>query len=898
MTVGLVIVAHSAQLAAGVAELAGQMTKGAVRIIASGGAGDGVLGTSADVILTAIQTADDTDGVLILLDLGSAILSTEMALEMLDDEQRHRVTLTYAPLVEGAVTAALEASLGHSLAQVKTAAEKIATPAQLQQLKPFEQEATAKDGLDIPPANTDAVSSRAGASPASTVGGKEGPYAVGAIPGGCPAPEAYTLHITLTNPLGLHARPASLFVQTAARFQTNIQVQGHGKQVDATSIIGILSLGARKGDTITLSASGKDAQAALAALDKLAQAGFYEAEPEQKQEQQAKPAASAKPASQRPAGQAGNVWQGITASAGVALGPALLYMPDAPSLASLEQRTIPPAQVTAEQDRLRQALQTTIEELQKLAQQLQTRVGSGEAAIIEAQELMLRDPLLLDASLRMIAEQHSDAASALANVGEKQAATLATLNDPLLAGRAADIRDAASRAVRHLRDLGTSEQDLSAIDRPVILVARDLAPSDTAKLRPETIAGIVTVLGGPTAHAAILARALGIPALAGLDELALNVIQPGDELGLDADNGFLYLRPSPDIRSAITERLAVQQQQKATLQARARRTQAPLYLGDSQIHLLANVGSEAEAEAARQWGAEGIGLLRTEFLFASAATMPDEEEQRRQYASVFRAFSGSPVMQNRPITVRTLDAGADKPMPALQSVIGTVHEANPALGLRGVRIHLAHPELLEQQLSAILLAAADTGINLHIMLPMVTTIEEVEEIQAIFQRVYDGRVQRGIKVPASVPLGIMVEVPSTIVMATELAQRVDFFSIGSNDLTQYTLACDRTNIAVAYLYNPMQPAVLRQIRHLATAARNKGKPVAVCGEMAGDPVLAPVLVGLGVNELSMAPTAIPTVRAALEGFSFEQISEAAEQVCQASTVEQVAKLCADLQQRR
>ena len=878
MTVGLVIVAHSAQLAAGVAELAGQMTKGAVRIIAGGGAGDGVLGTSADVILTAIQTADDADGVLILLDLGSAILSTEMALEMLDDEQRHRVTLTYAPLVEGAVTAALEASLGHSLAQVKAAAEKIATPAQLQQLKPFEQEATA---------------SGAGASPAPTVGSKEGSSAQE------PSPEAHTLQITLTNPLGLHARPASLFVQTAARFQASIEVQGHGKQVDATSIIGILSLGARKGDTITLSASGKDAQAALAALDKLAQAGFYEAEPAPKQEQQqAEPTASAKPAPQRPAGQAGNVWQGITASAGVALGPALLYIPGAPSLDALEQRTISPAQVMAEQDRLRQALQATIEELQKLAQQLQMRVGSGEAAIIEAQELMLRDPLLLDASLRLIAEQHIDAASALANVGEKQAATLATLNDPLLAGRAADIRDAASRAVRHLRDLGTSEQDLSSIDRPVILVARDLAPSDTAKLRTDTIMGIVTVLGGPTAHAAILARALGIPALAGLDELALNVIQPGDELGLDADNGFLYLRPSPDIRSTITERLAVQQQQKATLQARARRVQAPLHLGERQIHLLANVGSEAEAEAARQWGAEGIGLLRTEFLFASAATMPDEEEQRRQYASVFRAFSGSPAMQNKPITVRTLDAGADKPMPALQSVIGTAREANPALGLRGVRIHLAHPELLEQQLSAILLAAADTGINLHIMVPMVTTIEEVEEIQAIFQRVYDGRVQRGIKVPSSVPLGIMVEVPSTIIMAPEMAQRVDFFSIGSNDLTQYTLACDRTNIAVAYLYNPMQPAVLRQIRHLATAARNKGKPVAVCGEMAGDPVLAPVLVGLGVNELSMAPTAIPTVRAALEGFSFEQLSEAAEQVCQASTVEQVAKLCAGLQQRQ
>ncbi|HEU5228107.1 MAG TPA: dihydroxyacetone kinase phosphoryl donor subunit DhaM, partial [Ktedonobacteraceae bacterium] len=611
MTVGLVIVAHSAQLAAGVAELAGQMTRGAVRIIAGGGADDGILGTSADVILAAIQAADDSDGVLLLLDLGSAILSTEMALEMLDDEQRHRVMLSYAPLVEGAVTAALEASLGHSLTQVKAAAEKIASPQQLQQLKPFEQPT----------------------SPATGATTRDGPYTTS--PTQEPRPETHRLQITLTNPLGLHARPASLFVQTAARFQATIQVQGHGKETDATSIIGILSLGARKGDTITLSATGKDAEAALAALNKLAQAGFYEAETTQ-QPQQAILVASATSPTASPVKHAGNTWQGIMTSTGVALGPALLYTPCAPALATLERRTIPTEQVASEQDRLREALQATIQELQALAQQLETRVGSGEAAIIEAQELMLRDPLLQDASLNMIAEEHIDAASALAQAGEQQAATLATLNDPLLAGRAADIRDATSRAVRHLRDIATPEQDLSHIERPVILLAHDLAPSDTAKLRPETILGIVTVLGGPTAHAAILARALGIPAIAGLDELALNVIQPGDELGLDADNGTLYLHPSSDIRSTLTERLAIQQQQKVTLQARASQTRAPLYMGERRIHLLANVGSEAEAEAARQWGAEGIGLLRTEFLFANATTMPDEAEQRQQYVKVFR----------------------------------------------------------------------------------------------------------------------------------------------------------------------------------------------------------------------------------------------------------------------
>jgi len=245
---------------------------------------------------------------------------------------------------------------------------------------------------------------------------------------------------------------------------------------------------------------------------------------------------------------------------------------------------------------------------------------------------------------------------------------------------------------------------------------------------------------------------------------------------------------------------------------------------------------------------------------------------------VFRAFNGDAAQQRKPIVVRTLDAGADKPMPALDSILGQAVEANPALGFRGIRIHLAHQTLLEQQLSAFLLAAADTGTQLHIMFPMITTVEELQEARSIFDRVYDGLRRRQVALPSHVPIGIMVEVPSAVIMAAELAEFAGFFSIGANDLLQYTLACDRTNVSVSDLYHPMQPALLRLIHEVATAGRNAGRPVAVCGEIASDVRLAPILVGLGVDELSMTPTALPLVRAALVRRSAQELSEMAERI--------------------
>lgn len=868
MTVGLVIVSHSTQLAEGVAELAGQMVQGKTPIIAAGGAADNVLGTSVDKILAAIQSLDQVDGVLVLLDLGSALLSAEMALEMLTDEQRARTRLSYAPIVEGAIAASLEASLGRSLAEVARAAEKTASAEQMRQFKalsqPEEEESPALPSPQVTPAT----------HPSST---------------------QHEVILRLRNAAGLHARPASLFVQTAATFKAKIQVQVQGRErtVDATSITGILSLGARNGDTIIIQAQGEDAEAALAALSELVAQNFHEPAAEVVLSAAPTPVEGVVP--QAAAGTTQTRWQGIVTSAGTALGPAFLYSSESLLLAAVKPRPISLAEVATEQQRLREAIKSAAQELNQLALDMRGRIGQSQAAIFEAQALMIDDPELLQATLSLIEEQHIDAESALATASEQQALLLVSLDDALLAGRAVDVRDAASRAIRHLIPVGQQAQALQLPVHPSIFIARDLTPSDTATLDPSIVLGICTIQGGPTSHAAIVARSLGIPAVAGLDEAALRAIYTGDDVGLDADHGLLYHHPDTDVRAELTQRMLEHQQRQAALKVAAQQAQTPLLFRGRSIHLLANVGSEAEAEAARQWGAEGIGLLRTEFLFANASMLPGEEEQRQRYARLFQAFNGGE--KARPIVVRTLDAGADKPMPALDALFGASLEANPALGVRGIRIALAHEFLLEQQLSALLLAAAGTGTDLHIMFPMITTVEELRRIRAIVERVYANLKKRQVALPARVPMGIMVEVPSAALMAQELAELADFFSIGANDLLQYTLACDRTNAALSDLYNPMQPAVLRLIRQVAEAGRRAGKPVAVCGEMAGDVRLAPLLIALGVEELSMTPSALPAVRTALSRWSNEELTTVATEISRLKTVDEVEHLYAQVQMK-
>jgi phosphoenolpyruvate-protein phosphotransferase/dihydroxyacetone kinase phosphotransfer subunit len=877
MTVGLVIVSHSSQLARGVAELTGQMVQGKVLIIPAGGAGEHILGTSAETIAQAIESVKQQSAsseVLVLLDMGSALLSAEMALELLDDELRRHVQLSFAPLVEGAIAAALEAALGRTLAEVKAAAEKIASAEQLRQLKPLPQQLDEPSPTPIASSPHIAVESANGVSEAHGV---------------------YEIRLTIATPTGLHARPASLFVQTAARFPAIVQVQRQGGAlVDAASILSVLSLGIRQGETITVRASGPMAQEALAALRELVEANFYESAappPAQTPMEPPKPPTPpeiALPAQGAPDASSPGIWHGIATSPGFALGPAFLVTTPSLSLVSAEQHTIAPAQIGAEQQRLRSALHVATQELSALAEQMRPRLGA-DAAIFEAQAQMLQDPMLLNTALQAIAQQHIDAAGALAQIGEQQAQSLAQLSNPLLAARATDIRDAVGRALEHLQV--QLPRLLDGLRQPSILLAYDLTPSDTVQLPPHLVLGICTVQGGANSHTAILARALGIPALAGIPESALKRIATGQEVGLNSSQGTLVLQPQGEERAMLLQLVQQLQIERAMHQAQIQRTRVPLLIGNRRIRLFANVGSVAEAEAARQWSADGIGLLRTEFLLAGTTRFPGEEEQRRLYSQVFRAFLGTRPPAIGPIVVRTLDAGADKPMPALEALVGPMREANPALGVRGVRLHLAHQSLLEQQLRALLLAAADTGVELHIMVPMITTLEELRTVRTIYTRVSMEIRQQQPELSMHVPLGIMIEVPAAALMAGSLAEAADFFSIGANDLLQYTLASDRTNAALASLYNPMQPALLRLIRDTAAAARKAGKPVAVCGEMASDPRLAPLLVGLGVDELSMTPIALAAVRASLTGRTLAELTAFAKKATRMQTAAAVEAMC-------
>jgi phosphoenolpyruvate-protein phosphotransferase len=581
----------------------------------------------------------------------------------------------------------------------------------------------------------------------------------------------------------------------------------------------------------------------------------------------------------------------LAISPGIAIGPAYLHTPNTPAVASLSLiEKIEPDRVEDELQRLHAAIDTAAAELHDLSVQVAKTVGPDEAAIFEAQEMMLMDPEMLDEMQHLIGEQYYAAISALQQASEHQAQELEALGDELLSARAADIRDAAARAVRSLtgnaQDATSTEHELS---HPVVLCANDLTPSDTAGLDPKTILGICTVVGGPTTHAAILARALEIPAIAGIDLHLLESLQNGQIIAIDGSQGLLYLVPDEEQQHLFQQTMQRQQEERTTRRADNAaqwRNREGTTSDGIAVEVFANVGDSDSAHAAGEAGAQGIGLLRTEFLFGGRPVFPDEQEQYDAYIALFQAFLDAHPL-GKTIIARTLDAGADKPFPALEPLIGALHEANPALGLRGARIHLAYEELLRQQLRALLRAAAQTGIQLNIMFPMIATLEEVRRLKDIYSTVRQTLQNEGVQIADDTKIGIMVETPAAAVMADVLAREVDFFSIGANDLFQYTLAADRTNSRVMSMFGLLEPSVWRLIAHIARAGNAHGKLVALCGELAADPRIAPLLAGLGIRELSMSPPAIPSVKAVLHTQPMAYWQQLAQQLLQAETAEDI-----------
>jgi multiphosphoryl transfer protein len=826
--VGIVIVSHSATLAEGVRELAAEMAGPDVRIELAGGlAEEGALGTDAVRVMEAIGRADSGDGVLVLMDLGSAVLSAETALDFLEPEQRESVLLCEAPLVEGAVAAAVASKLGEPLAEVAKEARSGL------------QGKVAQLGAGEP-----AASGPAGTSP--------------------PLEEGLTLRLDIRNPLGLHARPAARFVQTAAGFDADVQVlnltSGRGP-ASGRSLNGLATLGIRQGHEILVSAHGPQAAAALDALADLAGRDFDE---------QAAPAApvatSAPPATPSATGDG---LAGLPGAPGIVFGPARRFRPPEPEIPTGSS-----GDPEAEWAALTRALEQVRTETRETRDSVKARAGEYSAAIFDAHLLFLDDEALLEPARHAIFEEGKNAAEAWHSAAEAVAAEYRSLDDEYMQARAEDLTGVARQVVAAL----TGATATGALGTAGIVVAADLTPADTASLDRELALGIATAAGSPTSHSAILARSLGIPAAVGLGEALLGVPE-GAELLLDGDAGTIEVEPSEELVAESKQRAAARDQ--AAVAARAAAAEPAVTRDGRRIEVVANIGSPDDVPAAIENGAEGVGLLRTEFLFLERDSMPSEDEQVAAYKAIAAGLRG------RPLILRTLDVGADKALP----YVPQRPEANPFLGVRGIRLALEQPELLETQLRAVLRTAAE--YPLKVMFPMVATLEEYRQAKAVLADVRAELERAGAPTPEELEVGVMIEVPAAALAAEQFAPEVDFFSLGTNDLTQYTLAAERGNAAVARLADGLHPSVLRLIQLVAEAANGHSKWAGVCGELASDPAAVPVLVGLGIAELSANAPAIPAVKQAVRGVDVDTARELAEQALELSSAAEVRKLFAN-----
>jgi len=808
--VGLVVVSHSRPLARAAVALAQQMVKGRpVRFAIAAGLDETTLGTDAVRISEAIEEVDGPAGVVVLMDLGSAVLSAELALDLLTDHQmRTRVVLSPAPLVEGLVVAAVAAAGGGTAADVAAEA-RTALMGKAAQLS---------DGQD-----NDA---------ATALPDSDG--------------EGLSAVFTVENPHGLHARPAARLVGEVRGLDATVRLRnvttGAGP-VPATSLSRVATLGALFGHQIEVLASGRQAQDALEHVLALARRQFDEHSVVSVDDDEG-------PALHGPRG----------ASAGVVVGPV--------RTASIEE--IDPSQdviadVSTEWRRVVEAIAVVRRELEQQRVTTLRELGPEEAGIFDAHLALLNDPEIL--------------ADLKTRVGEGVGANLAwssclvdvqrnweQLADPYLRERAADIR-----ALRHhvLRVLTGAAARGAPLDG--VLVARDLTPADAAALDLDRIRGVVLAYGSATSHAAILARARQLPLIVGAGREVLSW-PDGAVVAMDGATGELELNPSPTLVETFERRAAVARERRALELHEAH--QPATSLDGVPFLVAANLGSLADARSAAAAGADGAGLVRTEFLFLGRSKGPTVEEQEAEYRAMATEMGG------RRITLRTLDVGGDKPLPYLPAP----REDNPFLGVRGIRLSLRRVSLLRAQLEAIVRTARDTPVS--VMFPMISTVEELLEARALLSAAAG---DRGL--PQDLHVGMMVEVPAAALKIASFVPHLDFVSIGTNDLTQYTLAAERGNAAVAALSDPLDPGVLRLIYAVCRGAGDR-IDIALCGEAAGDDEAIPILAGLGVREFSVAPPAVPRVKSVLRRLNVDACAVLARRALDLHSAAQVRQLAA------
>jgi len=665
------------------------------------------------------------------------------------------------------------------------------------------------------------------------------------------SPGGLFVEAILPGKAGLHARPATALSELAAKFSSEIRIHFNGKDANGKSMASLLKLGVPGGAVLRIYAEGADADDALKALQLAVLEGLEEEETGEK----ALPAAQIwHPVSR------GHQVGAVSASPGIALGKVFQFQ----STRIVVKDS--PGEIGAEEIAFKQALAQASSQITAIYDAVKQRTSKTEAAIFRAHLALLNDEELSSEVLFQIDSGHS-AAWSWQKAIQKRVEELQQIDNERLAERAADMHDVGQRVLRLLA--GTEHGESHLPEEPVILIADDLSPSDTARLDPKRILGLCTASGGPTSHTAIIARSLDIPAIVGAGSSVLE-LENGTSCILEGTAGQLYIEPSEaDLVSAANFHSALKDRREAEHDDRY---QPALLLDGHRVEVSANIGKVSEALAAVEMGAEGVGLMRTEFLFLGRDTPPSEDEQFEAYAEMIRALNGLPLI------LRTLDIGGDK----MASYLSLPHEENPFLGVRGIRLCLRQPEIFLPQLRAIYRASALGPVR--IMFPMITTLEDLHAAKELAEKV---RLETGAE---AVEIGIMVEVPSTVLMAEEFAREVDFFSIGTNDLTQYTLAMDRLHASLGKNVDGLHPSVLRMVEMTVRAADKYNKWVGVCGGVAGDPLGAAILTGLGVTELSMSLPSVPSVKASLRRLSMDQARALAQKALACSTATDVRQL--------
>ena len=559
---------------------------------------------------------------------------------------------------------------------------------------------------------------------------------------------------------------------------------------------------------------------------------------------------------------------GIPAAPGIAIGPVFHYRP---VKLAIEKYAI--SDTAAEWVRLEAALSAAASQLEAIYDKAVQETGAQNAEIFQAQSEMLRDPELLDLCRQELEQRLVNVEAAWLVASEHFAQELEGMQNEYFRARAADVRDVANRVLRQLA--GAEDHAAAALAEPSIVIANDLTPSDTILLDKTYILGFCTATGGETSHTAILARSLGLPAIVGAGETILSLPAASQTI-LDGSGGDLWVDPDPQTVADWQGEARLRQELHATALSLCRE---PAVTRDGvRVEVVANIGGVNGARHAVEQGAEGVGLLRTEFLFLERTSLPDEEEQFQAYCAILDVFGELPVV------LRTIDIGGDKDIPYMNLKV----ESNPFLGVRGLRLCLARPELFKTQLRAALRAAP--GHNLKIMFPMVATLGEVRQARRLVDECLVELRGEGRPLAAKVEIGIMVEIPSAALLADRIAPAVDFFSIGTNDLTQYTLAVDRTNAGLSYLTSAFSPAVLGLIGQVIQAGHRLGRWVGVCGELAGEPLAIPILLGLGLDEFSMNPPAVPLAKQIIRRLSVPECRELAQAALALENPQEVKEL--------